>query len=57
MKKLRVFESISIDGYFVDAHGDLSWAHSGRNDPEFEDWVGGNASTAERCSSDARPTR
>jgi dihydrofolate reductase len=45
MKKLRVFESISIDGYFVDAHGDLSWAHSGRNDPEFEDWVGGNAST------------
>jgi dihydrofolate reductase len=44
MKKLLVFETISIDGYFVDAHGDMSWAHYGRADPEFADWVGGNAS-------------
>lgn len=42
MRKLRVFESISIDGYFTDAHGDMSWAHS--MDPEFLDWVGKNAS-------------
>lgn len=43
MKKLRVFESISVDGYFVDAHGDMSWAHNG--DAEFGAWVSGNASS------------
>src|SRR5580692_6198867 len=44
MKKLRVFESISVDGYFTDRAGDMSWAHAGQEDPEFADWVGGNAS-------------
>src|SRR5438046_1830485 len=44
MRKLRVFESISIDGYFTDAHSDISWAHAARQDPEFLDWVGKNAS-------------
>jgi dihydrofolate reductase len=44
MRKLRVFESISIDGYFTDVNGDISWAHAGREDAEFADWVGGNAS-------------
>lgn len=44
MKKLVVFESISIDGYFVDARGDMSFAHAGREDAEFADWVAGNAS-------------
>lgn len=44
MRKLRVFESISIDGYFTDANGDLSWAHANRDDAEFTDWVSGNAS-------------
>jgi dihydrofolate reductase len=43
MKKLRVFESISIDGYFTDRDGDMSWAHAGQDDPEFAAWVGGNA--------------
>lgn len=43
MRKLRVFESISVDGYFCDASGSMSWAHAGRQDPEFLDWVGGNA--------------
>src|SRR5580692_4128589 len=45
MRKLRVFESISIDGYFADAAGDTSWAHQGREDPEFAEWVGANASS------------
>jgi dihydrofolate reductase len=45
MGKLRVFESISIDGYFTDQNGDISWAHAGREDPEFAGWVGGNASS------------
>jgi hypothetical protein len=44
VRKLRVFESISVDGYFCDADGDMSWAHAGREDAEFDDWVGGNAS-------------
>ncbi len=44
MKKLRVFESISIDGYFADSAGDIAWAHAGRQDAEFAAWVAGNAS-------------
>lgn len=44
MKKLRVFESISIDGYFSGPDGDLGWAHAGTDDPEFAAWIGGNAS-------------
>ena len=44
MRKLRVFESISVDGYFTDAGGDISWAHAGREDAEFADWVSANAS-------------
>ncbi len=43
MRKLRVFESISIDGYFTDAKGDMSWAHAVKQDAEFADWVGANA--------------
>jgi dihydrofolate reductase len=45
MRKLCVFESISVDGYFTDAAGDMNWAHAGREDPEFSDWVSGNASS------------
>jgi len=45
MRKLRVFESISIDGYFTDESGDMSWAQLGRQDAEFSDWVGSNASS------------
>jgi dihydrofolate reductase len=43
MRKLRVFESISIDGYFTDVDDDMMWAHAGREDPEFAAWVGQNA--------------
>jgi hypothetical protein len=38
MRKLRVFESISVDGCFTDANGDMSWAHAGREDAEFAEW-------------------
>ncbi len=44
MRTLRVFESISVDGYSTDENGDMSWAHAGSDDPEFAEWVGGNAS-------------
>jgi dihydrofolate reductase len=43
MRKLRVFNSISLDGYFTDAHGDMSWAHK-QNDPEWEAFTSENAS-------------
>ncbi len=43
MARLRVFESISLDGYFTDANGDMGWAHSARADAEYNDWVAANA--------------
>ncbi|KQV81987.1 dihydrofolate reductase family protein [Rhizobium sp. Root1220] len=42
MRKLRIFLSISLDGYFADENGDLNWAHS--DDTEFNAFVAGNAS-------------
>lgn len=45
MRRLRVFESISIDGYFCDAHGGMQWAHEGARDPELDAWVSSNASS------------
>ena len=42
MRKLSVFESVSIDGYFCDDENDMSWAHRGP-DPEFDGFVGENA--------------
>ena len=41
MKPLRVFESISVDGYFTDSDGSADWAHVGQDDPEFAEWVAG----------------
>ncbi len=43
MPKLIAFESVSIDGYFADANGDVSWAHAGQADPEFAKFVAENA--------------
>jgi dihydrofolate reductase len=45
MRKLTVFESVSVDGYFSGAGADMGWAHAGREDAEFADWVGGNATS------------
>jgi dihydrofolate reductase len=44
MRKLHVFESISVDGYFTDEDDDMSWAHAGADDEEYAAWVSGNAS-------------
>ena len=43
MRRLIAFNSVSLDGYFVDAHGDMRWAHHSA-DPEWNDYVAGNAS-------------
>jgi dihydrofolate reductase len=42
MRKLICYESISLDGYFVDAGGDMSWAH--KRDDEWNAFVASNAS-------------
>lgn len=44
MRKLIVFNHISIDGYFTGENGDFSWAHTGNDDPEYGAFVAGNAS-------------
>jgi len=42
MRRLIAFEQVSLDGYFADADGDMSWAH--KQDPEWNEFVGRNAS-------------
>lgn len=42
MRRLVVFNNVSLDGYFVDANGDMSWAH--KQDPEWSSFVSENAS-------------
>ncbi len=42
MRKLIVFNMVSLDGFIADAKGDMRWAH--RSDPEWNDFVRGNAS-------------
>jgi dihydrofolate reductase len=41
VRKLIVFNNVSLDGYFVDANGDMSWAH--KQDAEWNEFVRGNA--------------
>jgi dihydrofolate reductase len=41
MRKLSVFNSVSLDGYFVDMKGDMSWAHN--PDAEFDAFTDENA--------------
>lgn len=43
MSKLVVFDQISLDGYFTDANGDMSWAHQSPPDAEWDAFVEGNA--------------
>ena len=42
MRKLHVFDNVSLDGFFVDASGDMSWAH--RRDEEWNAFASSNAS-------------
>src|SRR4051812_27122517 len=41
MRKLLVFNNVSVDGFFVDAQGDMTWAH--RHDEEWNAFASGNA--------------
>lgn len=42
MRKLVVFNMVTLDGFFVDSKGDMSWAH--KHDDEWNTFVSGNAS-------------
>jgi dihydrofolate reductase len=42
MRKVIAFEQVSLDGFFVDRKGDMSWAH--KQDPEWNAFAAGNAS-------------
>jgi dihydrofolate reductase len=44
MRKLIVFNHITLDGYFVDINGSMNWAKAGQDDPEYNAFVGENAS-------------
>jgi dihydrofolate reductase len=43
MPKLIVFNNITVDGYFTDANGDMSWAYRAGDDPEWNAFVSENA--------------
>ncbi len=42
MRKVIVFNHVTLDGFFTDKHGDMSWAH--KQDPEWNAFVAQNAS-------------
>ena len=46
MQRLTVFNNISLDGYFVDGSGDMTWAHE-RSDDEWNEFAAQNASGGE----------
>jgi len=41
MRKLLVFNSVTVDGYFTDVKGGMSWAH--QQDPEWNEFTKENA--------------
>jgi dihydrofolate reductase len=44
LRKLIVFNHVSLDGCFVDASSSMQWAYTGSDDPEFETFTAENAS-------------
>jgi dihydrofolate reductase len=42
MRRLGVFNNITLDGYFTDSNGDIGGAYAGP-DPEFDAFVADNA--------------
>ena len=44
MRKLIVFNHVTLDGHFVGLNGDFRWAHAGNDDREYSKFVADNAS-------------
>lgn len=47
MRRLRVFNSISLDGFFTDVNNQMNFAQNPRPDPEWDAFVSGNAAGSE----------
>jgi dihydrofolate reductase len=45
MRKLVVFNQVTLDGYFTGVNGDMSWAYKDKNDAEWNAFVADNASS------------
>ena len=43
MRELVAFQQVTLDGYFAGPNGDISWAHKGSEDAEWNAFVAGNA--------------
>jgi dihydrofolate reductase len=43
MARLNVFIMMSLDGCYADAKSDMSFAHAGKEDAEYQEFVQGNA--------------
>src|SRR5512140_2439657 len=43
MRRLTVFNTVSLDGYYTDSKGDMSFAHNDRQDAEWDAFVESNA--------------
>lgn len=43
MRSLSAFLHVSLDGYYADNRGDMSWAHRPANDPEWQAFTQENA--------------
>ena len=50
MRKISMFNQVSVDGFFKAPDGDVGWTHEQGPDAEFDDWVGGNASRRGRAA-------
>src|SRR5262245_22749022 len=44
MRKLTVFNHVTMDGYFTDSKSDMSFAHRQESDPEWDAFVASNTS-------------
>ena len=56
MRKLSVFNSVTLNGYFSGPDGNIDWAHEGADDPDFQSFVEDNAKGGGRSCSDGRLT-
>ncbi len=43
MRRLTSFTNVTLDGFFADANGDMSWAHKDTDNAEWQSFVEGNA--------------
>jgi dihydrofolate reductase len=45
MRRLIVFDNISLDGYFVDANASMAWARSTQPDPDWDAFMVANSTS------------